>query len=157
MNEALTGILLVSDGAVGNYDAPLAILKGRVDRTDPLQRALADASNYNHKGRQTEHREPTSSLANTIDHLDLLFRSCRTHRQRLMVIKKAQDLDTQLRYAPNRCKVPGTKEWEEAIADDPRTSGAVAVAFKTSQSRVKRIKKKAGTSGPRGKPKRTTS
>jgi hypothetical protein len=157
MNEALTSILLVSDGAVGNYDAPPAILKGRVDGTDPLQRALANVGDYNHKGKRTEYRQPTSYVADQIDHLDRLFRSCRTHRQRLMVIQGARTMAIRLKHAPWRAIRGDGVEWKQKVADDPRPGPVLAVVYGTSESTVKRIKQEAGTNGPRGRPKKDQS
>jgi hypothetical protein len=132
MDEALTRIALVSDGAVTRFGAEW--INGR---------RVADT--------------PSSDLATTLEQLGTAYMLCWTHRSRLAVIKEARAEAKRLRYGPERSKVQGTKEWREKIANDPRPCGVLASVYGVSATTVKRIKKDAGTSAPRGRPKRSTA
>lgn len=134
MDEALRKIMLTSDGAV-------ASLNGTPIHPNSITR-----------GTNT----PTSSLASLIDSLGERFSDSKTHRARLLLIKEAQATAIRLRYAPvlDPSKVRGTPEWERTVANDPRSSTVLAVAYGVSTSTVKRIKKHYGMSGKRGRPKK---
>lgn len=127
MDEALCRILLVSDGGVVPLDSRIS-------------------------ARRAESREPSSDLAAIVERLDGLFRACKTHRTRLLVIREAQAVADRLRYAPDRSLVRGTNEWREAIAQDPRSCRVVASTYCLSETTVRRIKRDAGTLAPRGRP-----
>lgn len=115
MDYELLRIMLVSDGAV---------------------MALRERTTGS-RGAST----PTSALAVTIDDLGGRFTSCKTHRQRLMVIKEAMHTADRLRYAPDRSVIQGTREWREAIANDNRSVRVLAVIYSVSKSTIARIKK----------------
>ncbi len=118
MDEALTRILLVSDGAV-------MALKERTT------------------GSKVGTIEPTSWLASVVHELDTRYEKCKTHRARLVVVKDAQDVADKLRYAPDRSKVRGTAEWREVIATDPRSTRVLAAVWGVSHMTIARIKKQA--------------
>lgn len=86
---------------------------------------------------------PMSDLGRTLDRLTEDYTSCKTHRARLRVIKEAQDTVTRLRYAPDRSRVRGTREWKEAIAADARPCRKLAVVYGVSHMTIARIKKAA--------------
>jgi hypothetical protein len=153
MDLALGQIMLVSDGRVSSYVA-VELVREPVDATDPMQRLLAAAPQYQHGGIAARSRAPESDLAAVIYELGERYAACKTHRRRLLVIKDAQAAAKALKYSPNRARVRGTPEWHQAIARDPRPSHEVALAFRTSPSTVKRIKSANGTSGARGRPKK---
>jgi hypothetical protein len=154
MDEALLRIMLVSDGAVSSYE-PLEIVKERVDRTVPMQRALAAAASYNHAGKTQGTRAPTSALLKTVERLGTDFTQSRTHRARFEVIKEAQTTAIRLKHAPWRA-IRGDDEWKQKVADDPRSCRVLAVVYGVGVTTVKRIKKDAGTSRAQGRPKRST-
>lgn len=125
MNEALTRILLVSDGGT-------AALKERITHSHATTRA------------------PSSDLAVTLESLSVRFVRCKTHRRRLQIIRDAQRLATLLRYAPDRSAVHGTDEWRSTVANDDRSCRVLAEVYGVSRETVRRIKRDAGTLGQHG-------
>lgn len=117
MDEALRRIMLTSDGAV---------------------MALRERTT----GGYADTREPTSTLAGTIDELGSRFANCKTHRTRLAVIKEAQGTAIRLAYSPDRSMVRGTQEWREAIAADTRSCRVLAEVWGVSKSSIAVIKKR---------------
>lgn len=121
MDDALTAILLTSDGATGKWST--------------LPRAKATR-----QGTQT----PTSGLATDVHELDIKFTRCTTHRQRLELIKEAQDTWRNLTHSPS------ATEWQQAIANDTRPYAELVKEYGVSDSTIKRIKRAAGTNGQHG-------
>lgn len=118
MDEALTRIMLVSDGAVASLKIMI------------------------HKKGSRDAVEPHSDLATIVDNLDGLFLACRTHRQRLAVIKGAQEMSVRLRYSPKSdILVRGTRGFRLALAKDPRPQRVVAADYRVSSKTISAARK----------------
>lgn len=103
-------------------------------------------------------RVPSSGLRFELEQLDQWYARCQTHRQRLCLIKQAQDIGDRLKFrkVADPAKINGTAEWRRAIAEDPRSCAVVAEDYSTSRETVRRIKNAAGTQSPRGRPRKDT-
>lgn len=119
MDEALTGIMLTSDGAVMS-------LKQRTTGTK-------------------EQNAPTSNLAALLDELAGRFSGCKTHRRRLEVIKEAQFVLQRLRYSPKSdILLRGSAEWRKALATDPRPQRVVTADYRVSSKTITAARKEFG-------------
>lgn len=121
MDEAMTRIILTADGAV------MPLEKRTTGTKDPSA--------------------PTSSLAALVDEFDRRFLGCKTHRQRLEVIKQAQATANRLRYAPKSdIAARGSKEWRQLIANDPRPRRVIAADYRVSSKTITAIRKEFAVS-----------
>jgi hypothetical protein len=127
MDEALTRILLVSDGAV-------AALKKRTTGSKPTSADLR---------RRQAAKDVPLDLVGIIDNLDARYEQCKTHRARLAVIKEAQTVAVALRYAP-RSEQRGTVEWKATIGRDIRSCRIVAGVYGVSLRDVVAYRKTYG-------------
>lgn len=119
MHDALLGIYLRSDGGT-------ASLRERVTSS-----ATANA--------------PRSGLWQDIDEIERDYKRSRTHRQRLHVIKRAQEVGVALARPADRAKRKGTPEWKAAICADPRSSRDCAKDYGVHYSTITRIRKEAAS------------
>lgn len=94
-------------------------------------------------GGHHDSEAPRSGLAEDVERLAGRYLEARTHRQRLVVIKEAQDAAVRLRYAP-KCDpalVRGTREWRQMIAHDPRPRRVVQVRYQVSPNTITACRK----------------
>lgn len=114
LNEVLTEIMMISDGAV-------AALKIRVAGSkDPV--------------------EPRSFIEATIESIFAEYEQCRTHRQRIEVIKAARLTALRLQFAPRRA-IRGEDEWKQEIVNDPRPYRVLVGVYGVSLGTIASIKK----------------
>lgn len=125
MDEALTRIMMVSDGAV------MALRERTTGSKAP--------------------GTPTSDLAMLLDDLGSRFLESKTHRKRLLVIKEAQATGDRLRYAP-RHQMRGTIEWKNAIGNDTRPCRVIANNYGVSLRDVVAYRKKFAVTKVASKP-----
>lgn len=116
MDEALLQIVLTADGSA------MAL-------TERVSGAYADT------------KVPNSGLAAEIDELGGRFAGCKTHRQRLEVIKHAQATAIRLKWAPDRSLIRGTEEWKQVVAQDARSTRVLAEIWGVSHMTIARLKK----------------
>lgn len=119
MDEALRRMLLTSDGA-----------------TVKLSARIRD-------GGGGGSSRPSSGLAGEIENLWEDYSRCRTHRQRLVVIRAAQEAVDRIMYARQADPrlVRGTLEWKQRIAADPRPRRIVAHYFGVSSKTITAARK----------------
>ena len=124
MDHALSRILLTADGATMQ-------LKVRI------------------RGTATRGAAPVSSLAGDIDQLADDYTAAKTHRARLIVIKRAQDFYMRIAYSrkADPALVRGTLEWRERIARDSRPQRVVTHFYGVSSKTVTAARKEFGITG----------
>lgn len=118
MSAAVTGLYLVADGG---------------------SMSLAERVSGGHSAS----RAPTGGE----DYHDLMadYYRCSTHRQRLVVIREAQETLRRIRHSMSvdRSLIPKTPEWKAAIRNDPRPVRVLADVYGIGKSTVARLKAEA--------------
>ena len=85
---------------------------------------------------------PKSDLAVILDEMECRFWHCRTHRQRLALIKEAQQTWIRLCFAPKSNIVArGSKEWRQALAIDPRPYRVIQADYRVSAKTIAAARK----------------
>lgn len=93
------------------------------------------------KGGERDHAPPPAG--HEVRELERRWANCKTDRDRLMVIKDAQD--TLYSFTDRKPRaIPGTEEWKMEIARDPRSSREVARVYGVSWVTVTRYRKQYG-------------
>jgi hypothetical protein len=151
MRETLGRILLTSDGAVmalrPSPDSYVRTERQTPSRAPQIAQALEGWGPGRSRTRQRSRLStaPTSDLATIVDEMDKRYARCRTHRTRLTVIKEAQAVSENLRYAPKaNGNDRGTKKWREALANDPRPRRIIARDYGVSSKTITAARKEFG-------------
>lgn len=81
-----------------------------------------------------------------VDRLAYKFQRAKTHRERLLIIKAAQDKATVFTHSrsPDPSLVKGTREWRQRLAMDPRPRRVVALDYGASSKTITAAKKEFG-------------
>lgn len=126
MSEALTRLYLTADGATGKL----------VERIS---------------GGSSTSTAPVSGNWSDVGEIERAYRSSRTHRRRLALIKEAQVMVYKVQYAQkaDASLVRGTRDWREKIAHDPRPQRVVTQDYKVSSKTVSAARKEFGVTRQR--------